>query len=283
MYRLKISHDTFPVNPRENYHYGTMVCWHSKYDLGDEQPSEPPTEYLADLAALHNPIIRALFEISDQYLNIVEGAREDVRAAIHNYRYGYHNRLQVKESWDIYREAQRLQREGTSVDKRVMEILEDYYVILPLYLYDHSGLTISTSGFSCPWDSGQVGHIYMSLDQAAEHGLTSRKEIAEALVQEVKTYDDYLTGSVYRFEFEELEIITVTRRNGPGVEGILSETVELNPIHEESVCGFYGDPMESGIRESLSPEGQKLLDQWDYSKVGEWIYSDSVPEELREE
>ena len=30
---------------------------------------------------------------------------------------------------------------------------------LPLYLYDHSGLTIATTPFSCPWDSGQVGWI----------------------------------------------------------------------------------------------------------------------------
>ena len=32
---------------------------------------------------------------------------------------------------------------------------------LPLYLYDHSGITINTTGFSCPWDSGQVGYIFV--------------------------------------------------------------------------------------------------------------------------
>ena len=37
---------------------------------------------------------------------------------------------------------------------------EDEVVALPLYLYDHSGITMNTSGFSCPWDSGQVGWIY---------------------------------------------------------------------------------------------------------------------------
>jgi hypothetical protein len=29
----------------------------------------------------------------------------------------------------------------------------------PLYMYDHSGTTYSTSPFSCPWDSGRVGII----------------------------------------------------------------------------------------------------------------------------
>ena len=35
-------------------------------------------------------------------------------------------------------------------------------VILPLYLYDHSGIRMNTSGFHCPWDSGQVGFIFVS-------------------------------------------------------------------------------------------------------------------------
>jgi len=34
-------------------------------------------------------------------------------------------------------------------------------VTLDLRLYDHSGLTISTAPFSCPWDSRQVGRVYV--------------------------------------------------------------------------------------------------------------------------
>jgi len=30
-----------------------------------------------------------------------------------------------------------------------------------LYLYDHSGLSISMTPFSCQWDSGHVGFIYI--------------------------------------------------------------------------------------------------------------------------
>lgn len=32
-------------------------------------------------------------------------------------------------------------------------------VTLPIYMYSHGGETINTTGFSCPWDSGQVGWI----------------------------------------------------------------------------------------------------------------------------
>ncbi len=46
-------------------------------------------------------------------------------------------------------------------------------VILPLYLYDHSGITMNTTGFHCPWDSGQVGYIYATLaDIRKEYSVT---------------------------------------------------------------------------------------------------------------
>lgn len=35
----------------------------------------------------------------------------------------------------------------------------DVAIILPLYLYDHSGITIATSPFGCRWDSGVYLHI----------------------------------------------------------------------------------------------------------------------------
>ena len=43
--------------------------------------------------------------------------------------------------------------------------------VLPLYLFDHSGITLSTTPFSCPWDSGQVGVIYVHIDDLKE-GIT---------------------------------------------------------------------------------------------------------------
>lgn len=78
-------------------------------------------------------------------------------------------------------------------------------VILPLYLYDHSGITMNTTGFSCPWDSGQVGFIYTTRDKIRKW-FGKRKttpelleKARESLVSEVKTYDKYLCGESYGF------------------------------------------------------------------------------------
>lgn len=80
----------------------------------------------------------------------------------------------------------------------------DAAIILPLYLYDHSGLTMNTTGFSCPWDSGQVGFICASRKAIKENYMLkrnitakTRKKARELLLAEVEEYDQYLRGDVY--------------------------------------------------------------------------------------
>jgi hypothetical protein len=192
VYRLKIERDDDPQNPREWDHPGTMVCWHNRYTLGDEQPKQDPGEY----------------------------------------------------------------REG--LPPRVE---------LPLYLYDHSGITMSTGSFSCPWDSGQVGFIYVPIAKIkAEYGwkvLTKarRKKIEEYLRSEVRTYDDYLTGSVYGYTVEKLV-------------GAICEWEQV-----DSCWGFYGDdPVESGLCYTI-PHFSKEQIERAMAYTGSWIYTEPTGEE----
>jgi hypothetical protein len=82
-------------------------------------------------------------------------------------------------------------------------------IALPLYLYDHSGITINTTGFSCRWDSGQIGYIILEKEKARkEYGILTKKRIEKILSylkSEVKIYDNYLTGEIYGYEIETLE------------------------------------------------------------------------------
>jgi hypothetical protein len=79
-------------------------------------------------------------------------------------------------------------------------------VILPLYLYDHSGISISTSSFSCPWDSGQIGFIYTTREEILKNFsgkiLTQKLKtsVEQILEKEVETYTKYIEGEVYSFE-----------------------------------------------------------------------------------
>lgn len=75
-------------------------------------------------------------------------------------------------------------------------------ILLPLFLYDHSGITISTQPFSCRWDSGQVGWAYITATKLAEEfpdlPPDQRLQRGEDIIQtEVDEYDSYLRGEVY--------------------------------------------------------------------------------------
>lgn len=117
-------------------------------------------------------------------------------------------------------------------------------VIEPLYLYDHSGITISTEPFGCRWDSGQVGFVYITQENIDSYGLVIGGEetwndylqrLSLRLRNEVKIYDDYISGEVYHYMIED--------EDGDVVD---------------SCGGFYGSLRESGmmdyLREHLTAE-----------------------------
>jgi len=70
-------------------------------------------------------------------------------------------------SWDEWLQGEVYDRYGGA----------DNVVCLPLYLYDHSGITMNTTGFSCPWDSGQVGWIYVTKEKLRRETGYSDKEL----------------------------------------------------------------------------------------------------------
>lgn len=127
------------------------------------------------------------------------------------------------------------------------QLQNDYKILMikPLYMYDHSGITISTKPFSCSWDSGQIGWVfidetrlqYMSGDASGFNELN----LEEIIDGEVKGYDQYLTGEVYRITINEVEICSMGHQH---------ETML------ESIGGYYG-------YEYAEQEGQELLKHYE--------------------
>ncbi len=125
----------------------------------------------------------------------------------------------------------------------IVEVLNAAPIIwLPLYLYDHSGITISTTPFSCSWDSGQVGFIYVDKDDVKKewplHELESeetRKErVLKYLRAETQEYDNYLTGNIYGYVVS-------------GIDADEEPETEL-----ESCWGFSGNYEENALKEARS-------------------------------
>lgn len=122
-------------------------------------------------------------------------------------------------------------------------IIREKCVVLPLYLMDHSGITMSAGKFSCPWDSGQVGWIYVTLEKAnQEYGDgVDREGIEKRLKAEVKTYDDFITGKCWKFELQ------------------IKASDMWNWETDDSCGGFIGDVKECGIEDHLPEDARELV------------------------
>lgn len=135
--------------------------------------------------------------------------------------------------------------------ERLEEAFYAQYVSLPLYLYDHGSITMNTTGFHCPWDSWQVGYIYISLEKIREEYSVKRvskrlrEKVKELLKHEVHTFDLFIRGEVYGFQIEE---------NGEIID---------------SCSGFYGDDWDTNgikdyIPEELWPQLEGIRVEYDY-------------------
>lgn len=189
-YKAKIISDDDPINPRKNYdNLGVMICFHRKYDLGDDHEYADPEAFHLDIW-----IKEATEEEKRRFV------LESLKGRFSAYRKVLNRCSNRKDIDEVFEE--------TAFLTQAPRGLPDSVIHLPLYLYDHGGITMSTGSFSCPWDSGQVGYIYLPKKKIEEEfsGLKrTSDDFRTYLNGEVETYDQYLTGDVWGFVIEDPE------------------------------------------------------------------------------
>jgi hypothetical protein len=76
--------------------------------------------------------------------------------------------------------------------------------VLPIYMYDHTSLAFSTTPFSCPFDSGQLGYVYVTNEKARQsfcQDNVPKQKIEEVLNQELQDYQKYINGEQEFYHF----------------------------------------------------------------------------------
>lgn len=182
-YALMVQPDDILISPREvDEHFGTMVCFHPRYALGDHHNHMDKDDFLREMYLDTVGHDEAGMKRYERMVNIVSS----------RFRHGP-------------------KTEERAIDEAMQKVISEKYLMLPLYLYDHSGLAMSTESFSgraphAEWDSGQVGWIYVSKEDAlkefdADKMTGAIRQKADALMRsEVAAYDSYLRGECYGFE-----------------------------------------------------------------------------------
>ena len=132
----------------------------------------------------------------------------------------------------------------------------DLILIKAINMYDHSGITVSTSNcypYNDRWDAGIVGFIYVTkktiFEECGDITEENWKERADKYLEgEMKTYDQYLRGDVYGYKLTK--IVTVQDKC-PHCGEVIKEYEDEEDI--DSCWGFYGDCLEeNGILDYLN-------------------------------
>lgn len=181
---IKIVHDNDCIDdPRLWDNQTIMACFHSRYNLGDKTGKVDLEHVVLDLW-LENASDK---ELKAKILRDIKTHSITYYREIINSGYNWKDRFEY-----VYRYELDILGNASSELELPNAITWNF-----IYLYDHSGITISMNPFSCRFDSGIVGIIYMIDDPKNP---ISYEEQYKIMKSEVKTYDDYLTGNCYGFQ-----------------------------------------------------------------------------------
>lgn len=254
IYRLSV----FPVeeaeSPRDyDGNIGHMYIWWNRYLLGDENPYESPYDMLAELIETKVPEDKLLeYAKSDNSNLLIEFNEREKAWFLFDKKTDYYLADEPEEKDLVPYIAEALDFKSSIEVLGYADI-----VMLPLYAYEHGGITISASygyPYSDRWDGGQCGYIWTDKETTKEwvggyeedgifFELTEQnwKTCAiQNMLDEVKTYDQYLQGEVYGYELEKL--------------------VDGEWDYVDSCSGFYSDKWGDELYRELAGEvtGEKL-------------------------
>ena len=136
--------------------------------------------------------------------------------------------------WDYNPDGHKIDEIENEEGELVSGELDRRFIWLPIYCYEHGGLTVSTKRdypYNDGWDSGLFGIIAVEKERVRKdwgwEAITKerREQILRSLEGEIETFDSYCRGEVYGFVIED-------------------EDGE----HIDSCYGYYGDEgMEDAI------------------------------------
>lgn len=207
-----VDEDAYNANPRDYDNVGTFITWDRGYNSPDPNEYSSPDDFLLAWRGGWSVMDETGETFGDVY-DTEDEAREDIY-------------------W--YEEGRGIMPDmGTA--GRVPGIGAGGFM-LPVFKFEHSGVAYNTGGFNDPWDSGQVGFIYMTAETVAkEYAQSETYPTAESwalacLKGEVSEYSSWASGEVYGYVLSEWV-------GNYGGEDTYREV--------DSCWGFIGDPKES--------------------------------------
>lgn len=250
---IKVYYDESAESPRCWDNAAVFVCKYGRYALGDRQDIENVIEEL--LSAHVSPKTIIDYFVKTRHAELVEGEEDD--QCDHYYKY--------PEKWydgtlhDYYIDADSQTDDEDTISCAMTEELSegeklqlvcdaDDIVVLPIALYDHSGISMwlgsADSHFDSQWDCSDVGFAYVEKETAMKFGALKegddwKKWAYDDMESEMKVYNEYVEGDVYGYTIED----------------------EYGEVDSDiNLCGCWGYYGEKSIEEQIIPEAKGLID-----------------------
>lgn len=203
---ISIHYDDCPGSPREMDNLGVFVTCERRYNSPDKINIVYDGDSVGDL------LMNILCDISLKNIDAIASTYEETYSYIMN-------ESQLRDKYEA--------------------IIRKHAILLRVYKYEHSGVAYSTTPFSCGWDSGHTGYIYIPFAKVkSEYGckyVTKKiRERAEAVISnEVEIYSKWANGNVYGY--------TVTDEDGEEAGacwGYYSEEDAIEAAKEDAACSY---------------------------------------------
>ena len=292
-YCLHIQYDEAGFNPRKDMdNICEMACWHRGYSLGDDVQESQPETYWCRLLRDNVPmdeINRALMSGKINWIRVQPNVEDPGLFDVYET-----SMIQtvVDDSDPKEYLAYSGVRGGALFDcveddlnvADCQKLLEPYAEWMPLWLYDHSGLSIScgrrTGQYADRWDSGCVGWIVALKSKVMEETVEIvRGEDGEPIMEEHKH-----EGRTSTFTYKTRPLTEDTWRER-AIEIMESETDLYDEylrddlycytlynwgdgdwVEEDSCGGFIGgDLMENGIADEVGCGLKECLESEKYT------------------
>ena len=252
--KLLISRDNDADSPREWATLWSFATWHDKAELGD-------------IALSRHSGTHMIFQVADAVLGKAQADVDRERHIAEGNRFLQCVKARKALSLAIHKaEISDYMDETESILKKA---LDKVAIIKPLYLHEHSGMSVSLKPFSDPWDSGQVGLCFVTYEKL-RHELSGGKWVLMTSVCEGSTVtrkNVWIPGSgilnakriASAMQALEIEVETLDAYLRGDVWGI--ELVDESGVCLDSCWGFYGNNiLTNGILDHIeNHEDRKIL------------------------
>lgn len=206
-YNILIDYDYDCESPRDyDGNLSHMICFHSRYNLGDEHDYNDAKDFLKSLAReyVSNEELKT-FLLKHEGDCWIE--KTEFGYTLHDGENGYYDEDYSDEEADA---------DSISADAWVNLSEQDLYsllenskelVISTIGYYEHSGITVYIGGRCDAWDSGICGFIFQTKEDTLKNIHSANEsnweeKTWENMKQEMKVYDAYVTGECFGWQVQ---------------------------------------------------------------------------------